>query len=331
VEQAATPTPTKHTLGSGTALCFKRGPDRGTRDVRYCPQLTTCCTAASADTTGEASDAKDVAAASSSFILSPQKRLWGVHKDAPMFLPLFAFPRGTTIDVKPADAILPADPQFMSFVLTNEHGAQTFGYCLTFEDRLCDRGVEALRRGDGGGALAAAADAADASTVLVTQKALCLLSRWPFTGFFKKCVLAACRARPVHAGAVCSVWRVLPSVPCGRFLLDLYCGVCSGVLSPEERVSYLLNSVPVPDALQRVNLLCFPGAVDHVPATSLWVAASALARARVLMRMCCMLSTVQSFLLLRTRLFGLACFASPRRKCRCCRWSPSCLPTTSRL
>ncbi len=47
------------------------------------------------------------------------------------------------------------------------------------------------------------------------------------------------------------------------FLFDLFTAVClrgpEGV-SPEERVVFLLNVVPLPDPGQRLSLRCFPGA-----------------------------------------------------------------------
>ena len=54
-----------------------------------------------------------------------------------------------------------------------------------------------------------------------------------------------------------------PPLPlCVSFLFDLFTAVClrgpDGV-SPEERVAFLLNTVPLPDPGQRLALRCFPG------------------------------------------------------------------------
>ncbi len=96
----------KHALGANIGLCFKRGPRRGVLEERYKPSLTSWVIPG---TQGTLSDRR--------------MRKSSLSKDAPEFLPLFAFPRGIQLQLQHNKTQLPRDTQFVSFVLTNEHGA----------------------------------------------------------------------------------------------------------------------------------------------------------------------------------------------------------------
>ena len=95
----------KHALGANIQLCFKRGPGRGVLEERYKPTLTSW-----------------VAPATQLSFSERRMRKSSLSKDAPEFLPLFAFPRGIQLQLQHNKTQLPRDTQFVSFVLTNEHG-----------------------------------------------------------------------------------------------------------------------------------------------------------------------------------------------------------------
>jgi hypothetical protein len=68
-------------------------------------------------------------------------------------------------------------------------GQLTYGFCLTFEDRLqadLSSRVMAMRsasvRSQGHGVAQHGA-----TDILVTRKSLCIVTQWPFAAFFKRC------------------------------------------------------------------------------------------------------------------------------------------------
>jgi hypothetical protein len=134
-----------------SGLCFKRGPGRGVLDQRYRPILSSCVIPAPAapshwqhsgsstsshrPSSGAATSTPGTAIA---LAHTHERRLRksSLSKDAPDFLPLFAFSRGVKLELRGRKTHLPRDAQFLSFVLTNEMGQLTYGFCLTFEDAL---------------------------------------------------------------------------------------------------------------------------------------------------------------------------------------------------
>jgi hypothetical protein len=123
--------------------------------------------------------------------------------------------------------------QFLSFVLTNEMGQLSYGFCLTFEDALrpdLAAKVLALRApgisdapgsSAGGGGGGSDCGAAGAGSVLVARKALCVVTQWPFPGFFRRCALlgtpspkAPVTAREPHPSWLLQSTRVMHADAC---------------------------------------------------------------------------------------------------------------------
>lgn len=87
---------------------------------------------------GTSADGTSTATSAALAALTHERRLRksSLSRDAPDFLPLFAFSRGIKLELRGPKTHLPRDAQFLSFVLTNELGQLTYGFCLTFEDAL---------------------------------------------------------------------------------------------------------------------------------------------------------------------------------------------------
>lgn len=147
-------------------------------------------------------------------------------------------------------------------------GAVTHGFCLSFTDVVSPalreyivskrRRVFSARSETSAGMVSPHVDDSPQYD-FVSRKALCILSRWPFSDFFKKYfpIIVVCCLNGPHISFVAFV------VP-NRFLLDLFVAACShppgdgDFTAPESRILFLLNSVPVPDPGSRVDVRVFP-------------------------------------------------------------------------